>query len=324
MTSETFGGCDCDCAEQLDAALARIAAAGRGVRLLPAPGRARRGIRRQGARPHDRAGEPRPRDDVRRLRAHGARSRLPPLRRRRVRRRGARHHGAARAAHQQPRQGRRAARAPASTSPAARRWRTRASPFNLHYLAAKSRSGHALERHPRRRSPPALPEAVARYSSRRRSPARPRFLRVASYLLPIRGAAAGTRRPLVPPARLRRSARPPASASCSPTGAAARRVPLVRVQRGDVDRRVSRARSPTTALARRRRAHRRARRRRGALPPPRRARRRRRRRCGGARRRPAGSRASPRRPSAGPGGVAGAASPISPAPSPPPAWRRSG
>ncbi len=31
ITSETFGGCDCDCAEQLDASLARIAAAGRGA-----------------------------------------------------------------------------------------------------------------------------------------------------------------------------------------------------------------------------------------------------------------------------------------------------
>lgn len=31
VTSETFGGCDCDCAEQLDAAVAAIAAAGRGV-----------------------------------------------------------------------------------------------------------------------------------------------------------------------------------------------------------------------------------------------------------------------------------------------------
>src|SRR6185369_16928013 len=31
VTSETFGGCDCDCVEQLDAALAQIASAGRGV-----------------------------------------------------------------------------------------------------------------------------------------------------------------------------------------------------------------------------------------------------------------------------------------------------
>jgi 3,4-dihydroxy 2-butanone 4-phosphate synthase / GTP cyclohydrolase II len=31
VTSETYGGCDCDCAEQLDAALSAIAAAGRGV-----------------------------------------------------------------------------------------------------------------------------------------------------------------------------------------------------------------------------------------------------------------------------------------------------
>lgn len=31
VTSETFGGCDCDCAEQLDAGLERIARAGRGV-----------------------------------------------------------------------------------------------------------------------------------------------------------------------------------------------------------------------------------------------------------------------------------------------------
>lgn len=33
VTSESYGGCDCDCAEQLDAALAAIAAAGRGVVL---------------------------------------------------------------------------------------------------------------------------------------------------------------------------------------------------------------------------------------------------------------------------------------------------
>ena len=31
ITSEVYGACDCDCAEQLDAALAAIAAAGRGV-----------------------------------------------------------------------------------------------------------------------------------------------------------------------------------------------------------------------------------------------------------------------------------------------------
>ncbi len=31
VTSEAFGGCDCDCAEQLEQALARIAEAGRGV-----------------------------------------------------------------------------------------------------------------------------------------------------------------------------------------------------------------------------------------------------------------------------------------------------
>jgi len=31
VTSETYGGCDCDCSEQLEAALAAIAAAGRGV-----------------------------------------------------------------------------------------------------------------------------------------------------------------------------------------------------------------------------------------------------------------------------------------------------
>jgi 3,4-dihydroxy 2-butanone 4-phosphate synthase/GTP cyclohydrolase II len=31
VTSEVYGACDCDCAEQLDAALAAIARAGRGV-----------------------------------------------------------------------------------------------------------------------------------------------------------------------------------------------------------------------------------------------------------------------------------------------------
>jgi 3,4-dihydroxy 2-butanone 4-phosphate synthase/GTP cyclohydrolase II len=31
VTSEVYGACDCDCAEQLDGALVAVAAAGRGV-----------------------------------------------------------------------------------------------------------------------------------------------------------------------------------------------------------------------------------------------------------------------------------------------------
>jgi len=60
------------------------------------------------------------------------------------------------------------------------------SPFNLHYLTAKSRSGHALSNPVRHAvAAAALPEQVA-YFDPHPVAERPRFVRVASYLLPIR------------------------------------------------------------------------------------------------------------------------------------------
>ena len=180
MTSECFGGCDCDCAGQLDAALAAIAGAGRGAgfvakardrmmvqascgQVTTFDAYARMGLGRDYRR-YDEVGfaaaalgiaaplvllsnNP---DKVAALqRAHVALDRIVPL-------------------------------APV------------ASRFNLHYLAAKSRSGHALEASVDRiGAPAALPEPVT-YFHPHALPERPRFLRVASYLLPIRSHTPGT------------------------------------------------------------------------------------------------------------------------------------
>lgn len=59
------------------------------------------------------------------------------------------------------------------------------SPFNLHYLASKSRSGHALGDPSQRDCAADLPEVV-RYFDPYLLDDAPRFLHVASYLLPVR------------------------------------------------------------------------------------------------------------------------------------------
>ena len=190
MTSESFGGCDCDCAGQLDAALAAIARAGRGaVFYLLQEGRGAGFVAKARDRmmvqascgrvttfdAYARMGLGR---DYRRYDAVGFAAaalditaplsllsnnpdKVAALQRANV-----------------------ALDRVVPLPPAA-------SPFNLHYLAAKSRSGHALSAAVERTSgPAALPESVG-YFHPHLLPQRPRFLRVASYLLPIRTRTAG-------------------------------------------------------------------------------------------------------------------------------------
>ena len=185
MTSESFGGCDCDCAGQLDAALEAIARAGRGVVFyllqegrgagFVAKARDRMMVQASSNRvttfdAYARMGLGR---DYRRYEtvafaaaALGITAPLALLTNNPDKVDAVRH----------------AAVAIAAVLPLERA----PSPFNLHYLAAKSRSGHALRTPRPPRTSAALPEPVA-YFEPHPLPERPRFVRVASYLLPIRG-----------------------------------------------------------------------------------------------------------------------------------------
>jgi len=187
VTSETFDGCDCDCVDQLDLALQRIAAAGRGVvfylmqegrgagfsakardrmlvqasrhRLTTFDAYARMGLVADHRR-YDEAGH------VRRLLGATAPlvlltnnpDKLAALRGLDVE--------------------------VASTAPL----RKEASPYNRHYLAAKSRSGHALGV-PDGDASAELPEAVSEFAPYALAD-EPRFVHLATYLLPVRLRAA--------------------------------------------------------------------------------------------------------------------------------------
>ncbi len=190
MTSETFGGCDCDCAGQLDAALEANDRAGRGVVFyLMQEGRGAGFV----AKARDRMMVQASRDQVTTFDAY-ARMGLG----RDYRRYDEVGFAAAALGISAPlalltnnpdkvAALRRVKVAVAHVLPLERA----ASPFNLHYLCAKSRSGHAL-RNPVRQAvaAAALPEPVA-YFDPHPLQARPRFLRAASYLLPIRARAPG-------------------------------------------------------------------------------------------------------------------------------------
>ena len=188
MTSETFGGCDCDCAGQLDAALEAIARAGRGVVFyLLQEGRGAGFVAKARDRMMVQA-------SANRVTTFDAYARMGLGRD--YRRYDAVAFAAAALAIRAPlalltnnpdkvAALRRAGVVVADVLPLERA----PSPFNLHYLAAKSRSGHAL-RAPRPAGASAvLPEPVT-YFEPHPLPDRPRFVRVASYLLPIRGRAA--------------------------------------------------------------------------------------------------------------------------------------
>src|SRR5215475_2979141 len=181
ITSEVYGACDCDCAEQLDAALAAVAAAGRGVLFyltqegrgagFAAKARDRMLVQASGHRlttfeAYDRLGLG---HDQRRYDEVAAACRLlgvtAPLR---VLTNNPEKLGALRAA--------------GITVAGHRRLTVGASPFSAHYLAAKSRSGHLLAAGSGVAAD--LPERVTALRPR---PVRgaPRFLELASYLLPL-------------------------------------------------------------------------------------------------------------------------------------------
>src|SRR5262249_7615588 len=71
--------------------------------------------------------------------------------------------------------------------------RHRPSPYNRHYLVAKSRSGHALATSPRSRRAP-LPEKLEAFAPRPVAGA-PGLVHMATYLLPIRVGVAARRPP---------------------------------------------------------------------------------------------------------------------------------
>lgn len=190
MTSETFGGCDCDCAGQLDAALEAIAAAGRGVVFyLLQEGRGAGFV----AKARDRMMVQASRDRVTTFDAY-ARMGLGRDYRRYD------EVGFAAAAlgitapltlmTNNPDKVAALRRANVATD-AIRPLERAASPFNLHYLSAKSRSGHVLSDPVQQPiAAAALPEHVD-YFDPHPLRERPRFVRVASYLLPIRALPPG-------------------------------------------------------------------------------------------------------------------------------------
>ena len=185
VTGEVYGACDCDCAEQLDAALAAVAAAGRGVLFyltqegrgagFAAKARDRMLVQASGHRlttfeAYDRLGlghDQRRYDEVAAAcRLLGVTAQLRVLTNNPEKLVALRAAGVAVCGHR-----------PLAVG---------ASPFSRHYLAAKSRSGHRLS--PGIGEAAALPERVRRLRPR---PVRglPRFLEIASYLLPLRTPA---------------------------------------------------------------------------------------------------------------------------------------
>ena len=183
VTSEVYGACDCDCAEQLDAALAAIAARRARRPLLSDAGRTRRRLRRQGARPHAGAGERQSPHHLRRLRPPRARTRPAPLRRGRRGMPPPRRQRAAARPHQQSREAGGAARRRrrGRRAPAARGRRVALQPP----LPRRQVALRAPLLSPTTGTAAALPERVRRLRPR---PVRglPRFLELASYLLPLR------------------------------------------------------------------------------------------------------------------------------------------
>ncbi len=182
VTSELYGACDCDCAEQLDAALAAIARGGRGVLFyLTQEGRgagfgakARDRMLVQASRhrlttfdAYERLGlghDQRRYDEVAAAcRLLGIRAPLRVLTNNPAKLDALRAAGVAIEGHR-----------PVTVG---------ASPFSVHYLAAQSRSGHLLPAG--RGAAAALPERV-RLEEPRALRGAPRFLALASYLLPVR------------------------------------------------------------------------------------------------------------------------------------------
>lgn len=180
ITSEAYGACDCDCAEQLDAALGRIAAEGRGILFyltqegrgagFAAKARDRMLVQASGNRlttfeAYDRLGlahDQRRYDEVGLAAALvGATAPLVLLTNNPEKLTSLREAGVAVAGH-----------APLAIA---------AQPYSRHYLDAKSRSGHVLDASAGANAE--LPEPVTADAPREVASG---CLRLASYLLPIR------------------------------------------------------------------------------------------------------------------------------------------
>jgi GTP cyclohydrolase II len=184
VTSEAYGACDCDCAEQLDAALAHVAAAGRGLVFYLAqegrgfgfPAKARDRMLVQASR--------------QRLTTFDAYTEMG------LPRDGRRYEHVARACrllgvtaplclitNNPEKLAALAADGVALDGTVVLDGTT--SPFNSHYLAAKSDSGHTLGAPGAGVVAAELPEAVEAFAPHP-LPDAPRFLRLATYLLPVR------------------------------------------------------------------------------------------------------------------------------------------
>ena len=192
VTSETFGGCDCDCVEQLDLALARIAAEGRGVVFyLMQEGR--------GAGFSAKARD--------RMLVQASRNRLTTFEAYERMGLGHDHRRYDEVGHACGLLGVTAPLVLLTNNPdklaalsdlevevaGSARLRQPASPYNQHYLAAKSRSGHALEDPTGGPDAAELPEPVTEFAPYA-LPDAPRFVHLATYLLPVRlrGEPGGT------------------------------------------------------------------------------------------------------------------------------------
>jgi GTP cyclohydrolase II len=184
ITSEVYGGCDCDCVEQLDAALAHVAEAGRGVVFYLAQEGRGAGLM---AKARDR------------MLVQASRNRLTTFE-------AYREMGLDKDHRRYDEVGW-ACRLLGITAPL--RLLTdnpdkvatlaaagipvdgtcglapRPSPFNRHYLAAKARAGHTFTAEIDHRGAADLPEPVE-YAAPTAVPGAARFVRIASYLLPIR------------------------------------------------------------------------------------------------------------------------------------------
>ena len=184
VTSETFGGCDCDCAEQLDSALARIASRGRGAFFylfqegrgegFLAKARDRMLVQASGHRltTFDAYAQMGLRPDARRYDAVAAIRELAEI--------------------QAPlllltnNPEKVAALELAAVCIAdVELLDHAASPFNHHYVVSKRRSGHRLTQAGAASGAAALPEAVSVFSPRA-LPGAPHLMQHACYLLPVR------------------------------------------------------------------------------------------------------------------------------------------
>jgi GTP cyclohydrolase II len=185
VTSEVYGACDCDCAEQLDAALAAVAAAGRGVLFyLTQEGRGA-GF---AAKARDRMLVQASRNRLTTFEAYSQLGLWPDQRRydevaAACRLLGV--HAPLRVLTNNP--DKLAMLRAAGISVAGHRPLTvRASPYSRHYLDAKSRSGHLLAAAGGIAAQP--PETVQRLEPRALR-GMPGVVRLASYLIPLRAPA---------------------------------------------------------------------------------------------------------------------------------------